>query len=358
MRVRPTTRGVAMLLATAALVVLAYGTRQTALLVPAGLTAGTLLVGPVLALLARPSRTVRWEQPQVGTEGTTHTVAFGVDHAFAEGSWRAPTSLQPRPFGWWAFDGEPIGEIELHDAPRGVHTLGPVRARRRDPLGVVVVSQRLGHRHEALVGPRIVPLAADTVLGHGLEAAAQRMGAGDVVDQLVRDYRAGDPMRRIHWRQSAHHDRLMVRQEVPPSTPQAIVVLDTLASGYASIDELDEAVRAFASIASAMVGQGLGLHAIETGRRQLTGDAHLGTVDGLRAACARITAVDEPGTPAVSGAAIVVLAAGSPQALELVDGLEAGSSVWAVTDAPVHVPAGVRLVRWRGGRPVDDRSSR
>src|SRR5699024_6564122 len=39
-------------------------------------------------------------------------------------------------------------------------------------------------------------------------------------------------MRRIHWRATAHHDTLMVRQEEQESTPEATVVFDSAATRW------------------------------------------------------------------------------------------------------------------------------
>ena len=56
---------------------------------------------------------------------------------------------------------------------------------------------------------------------------------------MTREYRHGDPMRRVHWPATARHGALMVRQEESVTTPEATVILDhrfvAHSSGYGSV---------------------------------------------------------------------------------------------------------------------------
>ena len=51
---------------------------------------------------------------------------------------------------------------------------------------------------------------------------------------MTREYRHGDPMRRVHWAATARHGQLMVRQEESVTTPEATIVLDSRLSAYAT----------------------------------------------------------------------------------------------------------------------------
>lgn len=98
---------------------------------------------------------------------------------------------------------------------------GPVSARgwvleSGDPLGFF---RQRGHGIDselALVLPRFTSLAERTNVRE-LEAstAAPRSGSGTEMFG-VREYRPGDPLRRIHWRSSARHGELIVREFEPP----------------------------------------------------------------------------------------------------------------------------------------------
>jgi len=98
---------------------------------------------------------------------------------------------------------------------------GPVGARgwvleSGDPLGFFR-RRGLGIDSElALVLPRFTSLQERTNVRE-VEAslAAPRSGSGTEMFG-VREYRPGDPLRRIHWRSSARHGELIVREFEPP----------------------------------------------------------------------------------------------------------------------------------------------
>ena len=50
-------------------------------------------------------------------------------------------------------------------------------------------------------------------------------------DVMTREYRHGDPMRRVHWAATARHGELMVRQEESVTTPEATIILDQRSGG-------------------------------------------------------------------------------------------------------------------------------
>jgi uncharacterized protein (DUF58 family) len=60
----------------------------------------------------------------------------------------------------------------------------------------------------------------------------QRRVIGNDDDLTTREYRSGDALRRVHWRASARHGQLMVRQEEHRSRPDARLVVDTRLAGY------------------------------------------------------------------------------------------------------------------------------
>jgi len=98
---------------------------------------------------------------------------------------------------------------------------GPVGARdwvleSGDPLGLFRHRGPSIDSELALVLPRFTALT-DRPHTRELEAslAAPRAGSGTEMFG-VREYRPGDPLRRIHWRSSARHGQLIVREFEPP----------------------------------------------------------------------------------------------------------------------------------------------
>ncbi|SDH26994.1 DUF58 domain-containing protein [Agrococcus jejuensis] len=353
MRLRLTVRGVALACAAIGLGVAAYWTLQGAFLVPAVLAGGIVVAGLLLLLLAPAGTEVVWRPPTVAVEGVDLDVPVRLPDAYAGGWWRPQTSLDPVTFSWDRLESSAT-HLRVYAPHRGVHRLGPVRARRKDPLGAWLSTRRLETLGELVVGPRVTPLQASAVLGHGIDAAVSRVGQGDLVDQLVRDYRPGDPVRRIHWRQTARHGDLMVRQEQPPATPRVVIVLDTLADGWRDDDEFDEGVRAFASLCMAVASQGLQVEVQETGVAQL-GDGLLASRTALLDACARLEVARMGVDRGTQGPTIVVAGLGSPPMQRILADLDPGSTVWSVTDDPRTVGRMVRHVRWNGGHPYDAR---
>lgn len=85
-----------------------------------------------------------------------------------------------------------------------------------DPLGFFKARSHAPDAEVALVLPLFRSLTNEPRVRE-LEAslAAPRAGAGTELFG-VREYRRGDPLRRIHWRSSARHGELVVREYEPP----------------------------------------------------------------------------------------------------------------------------------------------
>jgi uncharacterized protein (DUF58 family) len=97
---------------------------------------------------------------------------------------------------------------------RGLFTLGPTSMRSGDPLGIYSFEIHDPKSANLMVTPPIVPLPNIEVAPGG------RSGEGrprpDAPEQTVsssgvREYVAGDSLRWIHWRTTAHRDELYVR---------------------------------------------------------------------------------------------------------------------------------------------------
>ena len=85
-------------------------------------------------------------------------------------------------------------------------------------------------------------------------------------DALVREYRQGDDVRRIHWRSTARWGDLMVRREEQAWDPSASIVLDSRASAHAGRgmhNSLEWAISAAASIGIHFLDDGFGIEIYE-----------------------------------------------------------------------------------------------
>ncbi|WP_167051541.1 DUF58 domain-containing protein [Salinibacterium sp. ZJ77] len=130
-----------------------------------------------------------------------------------------------------------VGTIEYvaHPPRRGVFTVGPLVLESGDPFGMVRVHEAVGSADRLTVVPAVTPLAAGgpvLIDGDGSAQLVQRRVVGSDDDLSTREYRRGDALRRVHWRASARHGELMVRQEEHRSHPDARIIIDTRASGH------------------------------------------------------------------------------------------------------------------------------
>jgi len=97
---------------------------------------------------------------------------------------------------------------------RGLFTLGPWRARARDPLGLFEVVHNHPETQSILIYPPIVHLP-ELRLPRGLATGAGRRSraAQEVTANAssVRGYAPGDAINRVHWASTARRDELMVK---------------------------------------------------------------------------------------------------------------------------------------------------
>ncbi|MCS6774545.1 MAG: DUF58 domain-containing protein [Thermoflexales bacterium] len=155
---------------------------------------------------------------------------------------------------------------------RGRFTLGPVTVRSSDPLGIWQMQRQLGQPYSLLVHPLTVELR-DFPLRHsptaGGEVLRRRTPYITTNAAGVREYAPGDSLNRIHWRTTAHRQKLMVKEfELDPLLDVWIVIdvaaasrvaieapLAGVGSGFLPPDSFEYAVAAAASIASYLLRQ-------------------------------------------------------------------------------------------------------
>jgi len=144
---------------------------------------------------------------------------------------------------------------ELHGQQRGVHRVGPVTVRVRDPFGLAARPLEVGGTDQVVVYPPVHRLAAGLPLrGRAGSGGATRARPGASGDELstVREYVRGDDLRRVHWRATAHRGELMIRQDEAPQRPDALLVLDTRVHAHRGVgprSSLETAVATTASVA-------------------------------------------------------------------------------------------------------------
>jgi uncharacterized protein (DUF58 family) len=199
---------------------------------------------------------------------------------------------------------------------RGVHRIGPLGVRVRDPFGLGLRTAAVSGDAELVVLPRVVPLPPARSLGSGIgsEGSVPHMVAlhGED-DQTVREYRDGDDLRRIHWPASARTGELMVRQEDRPAKRRAVVVLDSRAVGHGGSgrnSSLEWCVTTAASVTAHVAAAGYAVHLLTADPSSDTGAHHDESVDAGLESLARVALGPEDGVRALLHAASSLTAQG------------------------------------------------
>ncbi|MEU5692511.1 DUF58 domain-containing protein [Actinosynnema sp. NPDC020468] len=143
---------------------------------------------------------------------------------------------------------------QLKPVMRGVQQVGPLMARITDPFGLAEFDRELAGRTRLVVVPRVtglVGLPSGSGMGAGDDGSIRlRAGQGED-DAVVRPYRHGDDLRKVHWRSTARRDELMVRVEERPWRGGTTVLLDhrlTAHRGAGPTASLEWAVSFAASV--------------------------------------------------------------------------------------------------------------
>ena len=175
---------------------------------------------------------------------------------------------------------------ELKPPRRGVFKIGPLAVAYSDPFGLAVGFMTIGGKDELIVTPHVTELPLSGVWLEAPDGAArlvQASGVGNTDDLMTREYRRGDALRRVHWRASARHGELMVRQEEQRAYPEATIVIDTREAGYrdhaasqtisrvsgAYSEAFEWAVGMLASLGVHLHREGFVVHVAETAEKQV-----------------------------------------------------------------------------------------
>jgi hypothetical protein len=144
-------------------------------------------------------------------------------------------------------------------ARRGLVRTGPLRALRRDVLGLTQRTTTLAGTEEVLIVPHTIALPFPSVGSSGRLGQHLRMkswGQTGTEFHSLREYQRGDDIRRINWKASARSTSLIVRETALEGIRRCTVVLDMTASEYVG-SSFEQAVVAAASITASSAHTGV-----------------------------------------------------------------------------------------------------
>jgi uncharacterized protein (DUF58 family) len=249
--------------------------------------------------------------PWVAIRGLSGTLSFGKARAREGEPVAVILALRNRmPWGTWGLavrgavldrDGGAVDGIEhaagwattearwdLVPDCRGEYPRTAPRVVSAFPFGLREASRPLEAPERLLVWPRTFPVGPipETAGGRGGAGLSPRDKPGTTGDPLgVRPYRRGDPLRRVHWPQTARQDQLIVCELQADAVPRVQVVLDARPEAHAGEGpdgSLEWAIRIAASFAEAWIGEGAEVEVIAGARALAT------TTGTVRARQARV----------------------------------------------------------------------
>ncbi|PWV84826.1 Uncharacterized conserved protein, DUF58 family, contains vWF domain [Prauserella marina] len=123
----------------------------------------------------------------------------------------------------------------VQPAMRGIQHIGPLRATVTDPFGLCEFERELIGNSRLVVVPKVsrlwgLPIGAG--IGSGDDGSIRLHAGQGETDVIVRHYRQGDDLRKVHWRSTARRDEIMVRVEERPWRGGTTVLLDHRAAAH------------------------------------------------------------------------------------------------------------------------------
>lgn len=297
-------RGIALLIVGGILLIAAYAVPRSELLYAGGLLVGLPLLAVIFVRFRRHRLAVaRRFSPSVAEAGGQVAVKVEVRNLgpqrTGEASWRdewpwfpfgtSPSRLKPltRNRGMLGASSATMVDYVLDPPRRGVFEIGPLIVEIADPFQLARGEITVGARQKLVVTPRVAALpftGSSVAADDGSARALQRRNVGGGDDLMTREYRDGDPLRRVHWKATARHGELMVRLEEQRSHARARILLDTRRAGYRDTgpathdqpesESFEWALAFTASLAVHLQHTGFSVDVVETGFRQLASPEH------------------------------------------------------------------------------------
>ena len=184
---------------------------------------------------------------------------------------------------------------------RGHFRVEPLQIRTGDPFGFFEASASVGQGVAVVVYPRVDKLPLWKLPAASLEgshAAPERTLQTSPLATAVRPYAPGDAFNRIHWKSTARHGEIQVKEFELEQTADAWIFLDlerAVQGGRGEDSTIEVAVRAAASIAAKALLENRAVGLTVNGHRQAVVPVDRGSRQHLKI-MQLLAAVDGDGT--------------------------------------------------------------
>jgi len=149
--------------------------------------------------------------------------------------------------------------LETSIKKRGVHVFRSESITFGDFLGFREISKNISHNREIVVYPERLETGSltDTIGGFCGDMVSRRFLIRDPIITIgCREYTGREPMKDIHWPQSAHRGQLMVREFDYNRQLSACVILSVDSIGYNDGNVLDRCCSTARTVCELMIEQG------------------------------------------------------------------------------------------------------
>lgn len=253
---------------------------------------------------------------------------------------------------------------------RGRFTVGPAIVGVADPFGLTARALPLGTTDEVIVRPRVHELRPITGAPGHRRASANRRTVVPVAaiahDEFLalREYAAGDDLRRVHWRSSARLGELMVREDESSWQPRTVLIFDNRAGSHHG-PSYEAAIEAVASIGIRLLRTGRSCEIVTTSGRILGATQAGGVSVESRLLDELATMTPEPDAPlapsitalrASARRGLLVIVTGAPPDLAAyapMVGPQAPVTVVLCGESPAALTGAMTIVDGRPGALVD-----
>jgi uncharacterized protein (DUF58 family) len=184
---------------------------------------------------------------------------------------------------------------------RGHFRIEPLQIRTGDPFGFFEASASVGQGVAVVVYPRIeaIPLwRLPAAYIEGSNAAPERTLQTTPLATTVRPWAPGDSFNRIHWRATARHGEIQVKEFELEQTADAWIILDlerSIQTGRGDESTVEAAVRVAASVADKAIRDNRAVGMTVNGHRTTILPADRGSRQHLKI-MQLLAAVDGDGT--------------------------------------------------------------
>jgi uncharacterized protein (DUF58 family) len=148
---------------------------------------------------------------------------------------------------------------ELTAQRRGFHHIGPFRVLAGDLFAFFLKEKKIEESHSIVVYPRLLPLKSFSLPKRDFFGVS---GAKNpILDPIyilgTRDYQHGQPAKYIHWKASAHHNRLQEKIFEPTGKEKVLIAVDVdRFSIHKAEEEFERTLEIVASLSVRMEQQG------------------------------------------------------------------------------------------------------